>query len=241
LLGTFPAFRYWCNANRSLIVIVFDLSRLTLSIPSWSRRSGWASTSVGIQKPDGCGKIIKVSPFFTIGHSTRQIDEFVELLNASQVGLVVDVRAIPRSRTNPQYNRDTLPKTLSGFQIAYEYIAELGGRRTHAQDIPPSINGYWENQSFHNYADYAMGSSFHLGFAKLRQLGRTRRCTVMCAEVVWWRCHRRIIADYLLAAGETVFHILGPGAVNPASLTPAAIPHPDGTLTYPAKRESGAA
>jgi uncharacterized protein (DUF488 family) len=181
------------------------------------------------------------SPFFTIGHSTRQIGEFVELLNASQVGLVVNVRAIPRSRTNPQYNRETLPETLSGFEIAYEYIAELGGRRTRARDVPSSINGYWENQNFHNYADYAMGSSFHSGFAKLLELGRDRRCTVMCATAVWWRCHRRIIADYLLAAGETVFHILGPGPVNPASLTPAAIPHPDGALTYPAKHESGAA
>ncbi len=176
------------------------------------------------------------SPFFTIGHSTRQIGEFVELLNASQVGLVVDVRAIPRSRTNPHYNAETLPDTLSGFQIVYAHIAELGGRRTRARDVPPDVNGYWENQSFHNYADYAMGSRFHSGLSTLRELGHARRCTVMCAEAVWWRCHRRIIADYLLAAGETVFHIIGPGAVDPASLTPAAIPHPDGALTYPARR-----
>src|SRR5258706_1343788 len=117
------------------------------------------------------------SPFFTIGHSTWPIGEFVELLNASQVRLVVDVRAIPRSRTNPQFNRETLPEALSGFEIAYEYIAELGGRRTRARDVPPSKNGYWENQNFHNYADYAMGSSsFHSGFAKLLELGRARRC-----------------------------------------------------------------
>ena len=180
-------------------------------------------------------------PFFTIGHATRQIDEFVELLKTSQVGLVVDVRTIPRSRKNPQYNRDTLPETLSAFQIAYEHIAELGGRRSKARDIPPDVNGYWENQSFHNYADYAMGDSFHSGFARLRELGRARCCTVMCAETVWWRCHRRIIADYLLASGETVFHILGPEAVNPASITPAAVRHPEGTLTYPAKPEIGTA
>ena len=181
------------------------------------------------------------SPFFTIGHSTRQIGELVELLTASQVGLLVDVRSIPRSRTNPQYNRETFPGTLSGFQIAYAYIEELGGRRPKARDIAPGINGYWENQSFHNYADYAMGNSFHAGFARLLELGRARRCAVMCAEAVWWRCHRRIIADYLLAAGETVFHILGPRAVNPASLTPAAIAHPGGVLTYPAMHEGGAA
>jgi uncharacterized protein (DUF488 family) len=175
------------------------------------------------------------SPFFTIGHSTRQVGELAELLNASQVGLVVDVRAIPRSRANPQYNREIFPEALSGFQIAYEYIGELGGRRAKARDIAPNINGYWENQSFHNYADYAMGSSFHSGFAKLLELGCARRCAVMCAEAVWWRCHRRIIADYLLAAGETVFHILELGTVDPARLTPAAIPHPGGVLTYPAK------
>src|SRR3954454_15597208 len=175
------------------------------------------------------------APFFTIGHSTRQIEQFVELLQASRLSLVVDVRSIPRSRTNPQYNRERLPETLSQFQIGYAYIGELGGRRSLARDVPPSTNGYWENQSFHNYADYAMGSSFRIGLAKLLEVGRAERCTIMCSEAVWWRCHRRIIADYLLTAGETVWHILGPGAVNPASLTPAAIVNPDGTLSYPAK------
>jgi uncharacterized protein (DUF488 family) len=175
------------------------------------------------------------TPFFTIGHSTRQIEQFVELLRASRVSLVIDVRSIPRSRANPQYNRETLPKTLSEFQIGYAYIAELGGRRAQARDIPGDTNGYWENQSFHNYADYAMGSIFRSGFAKLLEAGRAQRCAVMCAEAVWWRCHRRIITDYLLTAGETVLHILGPGAVNPASMTPAALAHPDGTVTYPVK------
>jgi uncharacterized protein (DUF488 family) len=181
------------------------------------------------------------SPFFTIGHSTRDIGEFVTLLRASEVRLVIDVRAIPRSRTNPQYNRETLPETLSDFDIGYEYIAELGGRRPHAKGIPPEINGFWENQSFHNYADYAMGSPFHSGFARLLELGRGRRCAVMCAEAVWWRCHRRIITDYLLAAGEPVFHILGPDAVNPASPTPAVIADSDGALTYPGKPDGGLA
>jgi uncharacterized protein (DUF488 family) len=181
------------------------------------------------------------SSFFTIGHSSRDIGEFVALLRASQVRLVIDVRAIPRSRTHPQFNRESLPETLSGFEIGYEYIAELGGRRPQAKGVPPDINGFWENQSFHNYADYAMGSGFHSGFAKLLELGRSRRCAVMCAEAVWWRCHRRIITDYLLAAGEPVFHILGPDAVNPASPTPAAIPDSNGALTYPAGHEGGLA
>jgi uncharacterized protein (DUF488 family) len=181
------------------------------------------------------------SPFFTIGHSTRQIGEFVGLLRASQVRLMIDVRAIPRSRTNPQFNRETLPKTLSNFEIGYEYIAELGGRRPLTQGVPPDINGFWENQSFHNYADYAMGGGFHSGFVKLLELGRSPRCAVMCAEAVWWRCHRRIITDYLLAAGEPVFHILGPGAINPAKPTPAAIAHSGGALSYAAGHEGGTA
>jgi uncharacterized protein (DUF488 family) len=173
-------------------------------------------------------------PYFTIGHSTRPIGEFVDLLAASEVGLVVDVRTVPRSQTNPQYDREALPGSLSGFQIAYEHVAVLGGRRARAQDIAPDVNAFWENQSFHNYADYAMGGGFRSGLARLRELGRVRRCAVMCAEAAWWRCHRRIIADYLLVAGERVFHILGPNAVAPASLTKAATPQPDGALTYPA-------
>ena len=173
-------------------------------------------------------------PFFTIGHSTRPIDEFIDLLAASQIGLVVDVRTVPRSRTNPQYNRESLPESLSNFQIAYEHIAELGGLRPRAHDIAPRVNGFWKNQSFHNYADYAMGAGFQFGFTRLRESGSVRRCAVMCAEAVWWRCHRRIITDYLLIAGERVFHILGPKAVTPASLTKGAILQPGGVLTYPA-------
>ena len=174
-------------------------------------------------------------PFFTIGHSTRLIGEFIDLLADSKVCLVVDVRTIPRSRTNPQYNRETLPDSLSECQIAYEHIAELGGRRSRAREIPPDVNGFWENQSFHNYADYAMGDAFHLGLARLRALGHVRCCAVMCAEAVWWRCHRRIVADYLITAGERVFHILGSDAVTPASLTKVATANLDGALTYPAR------
>jgi uncharacterized protein (DUF488 family) len=174
-------------------------------------------------------------PYFTIGHSTRPIGDFIDLLIALEIGLIVDVRTIPRSRTNPQYNRETLPGSLSKFQIAYEHIAELGGRRVRAQGIAPDVNAFWENQSFHNYADYAMGDDFRSGLARLRELGSVRPCAVMCAEVVWWRCHRRIIADYLLIAGDRVFHILGPKAVVPASLTKAVTQQPDGALTYPAQ------
>jgi uncharacterized protein (DUF488 family) len=173
-------------------------------------------------------------PFFTIGHSTRSTEEFVGLLKNAGVKSVADVRTVPRSRTNPQYNRDILPQTLSEFQIDYEHIAALGGLRGHRRDVAESVNAFWQNQSFHNYADYAMSDGFRDGLIRLRNLGHARRCAIMCAEAVWWRCHRRIIADYLIAAGETVFHILGDSRVEEARLTEAAIVDPNGTLVYPA-------
>jgi len=174
-------------------------------------------------------------PFFTIGHSSLPIGKFIELLTASEIGIVVDVRTVPRSRTNPQYNREAFPESLSGFQIAYEHVAELGGLRARAKDIAPDVNAFWQNQSFHNYADYAMSGGFRSGLARLRDLGRVRRCAVMCAEAVWWRCHRRIIADYLVVGGDQVFHILAPGKVAIASLTTGARPGPRDTVTYPAE------
>jgi uncharacterized protein (DUF488 family) len=134
----------------------------------------------------------------------------------------------------PQYNGDALPQTLSALQIEYAYIAALGGLRGRALDIAGSVNAFWENQSFHNYADYAMTDAFRAGLAELRALGHARRCAVMCAEAVWWRCHRRIIADYLIAAGETVFHILRAGQLAPARPTDAVRPGPRETLIYPA-------
>jgi uncharacterized protein (DUF488 family) len=161
-------------------------------------------------------------PFYTIGHSTRSIEEFVELLRGPDVRIVVDVRTVPRSRTNPQYNRDVLPDTLAKFQISYEHIAALGGLRGHKRDVPASVNAFWQNASFHNYADYALSDSFRQGFARLQEIGHATTCAIMCAEAVWWRCHRRIISDYLLAAGETVFHILGPHHIEPARLTEGA-------------------
>src|SRR3569623_3418207 len=161
-------------------------------------------------------------PFFTIGHATRPIEEFVALLQDVSVTYLVDVRTVPRSRTNPQYNRATLPRTLEAVSIGYEHVAALGGLRSRKREVPREINAFWQNDSFHNYADHAMGAAFHEGLAHLRELGQAQRCAIMCAETVWWRCHRRIITDYQLAAGETVFHILGPAQVKQAEKNPAA-------------------
>lgn len=172
--------------------------------------------------------------FYTIGHSTRTVAELAALLHEAGADLVADVRTVPRSRTNPQFNKDTLPAALAGYGIGYRHISALGGLRGHRKGAGASLNGFWENASFRNYADYAMTAGFRDGLAELDALGRQHTCAVMCAEAVWWRCHRRIIADYLIAAGEPVRHILGPGHIAPASMTPAARPQPDGSLIYPA-------
>ena len=180
------------------------------------------------------------NPFFTIGHSTRPIEEFVSLLVEAEAALVVDVRTVPRSRFNPQFNRDALSASLAARGVAYEHLAALGGLRGTQSDVAPETNAFWENASFHNYADYAMGEDFRSGLRTLRELGKTARSCVMCAESLWWRCHRRIIADYLIAAGEDVFHILGEGHIEPAHSTPAARLGPRGTLVYPKEhRETG--
>ena len=173
-------------------------------------------------------------PFFTIGHSDRRLDEFLGLLREARVELVADVRKIPRSRANPQFNVDALPDALVACDIRYEHMAALGGLRGRSKAVPPDTNAFWTNESFHAYADYALTPPFRAGLARLRDAGHGRRCAIMCAEAVWWRCHRRIVADYLLAAGETVFHILRPGDPEPARLTPEAVVRSDGTIVYPA-------
>ena len=171
-------------------------------------------------------------PIYTVGHSTRTIEGFVDLLRCGPVELLVDIRSTPRSRTNPQYNLDTLPEALAAYQIGHIRIAELGGRRPKSKTVPPEINAFWTNQSFHNYADYALSYAFHAGLAQLRALSSDRRCAVMCSEAVWWRCHRRFVADYLLAEGREVFHLMGEARVDPAKMTPAA--KPEGrALVYP--------
>ncbi len=175
----------------------------------------------------------RLNPFFTIGHSTRTVDELVALLREAGCDLLVDVRSVPRSRTNPQFNADALPGSLAPAGIAYRHLAALGGLRAHRKDAPPSPNTWWENASFRNYADYAMSAAFRAGLAELRVLGATHRCAIMCAEAVWWRCHRRIITDYLLAGGDSVFHIMGHGHIDAATRTPAAQPQADGKLVYP--------
>jgi uncharacterized protein (DUF488 family) len=112
-------------------------------------------------------------------------------------------------------------------------MSVLGGRRGVVKSISPDVNGLWRNLSFHNYADYALSAEFSEGLQDLLERGREQRCTIMCSEAVWWRCHRRIVTDYLIASGETVFHIMGPGRLEPAQLTQGAVIRLDGKVVYP--------
>lgn len=176
---------------------------------------------------------------FTIGHSTRTLAEFVALLAQVSVNLLVDVRSIPRSRTNPQFNADALPAPLAAVGIGYRLLPALGGRRHRKKGAASSPNMFWQVLAFRNYADYASTDVFHAGLEELKALARDHRCAIMCAEAVWWRCHRRIIADYLLAEGFAVEHVMGLGKVDPAKLTPGAQILSTGRLVYPAAENAG--
>ena len=174
---------------------------------------------------------------YTIGHSTRSVEELIALLREAGVAALADVRSVPRSRTNPQFNADTLPAVLAEAGIAYRHMKGLGGLRRASRD-GTSPNTMWRREGFRAYADYAMTPDFRAALQELQALARETPTAVMCAEAVWWRCHRRIIADYLLAGGWEVRHILGPSQMEAASLTPGAVVGGDGTLTYPAEQGS---
>jgi len=176
-----------------------------------------------------------VLPVFTIGHSNRPFEDFAAILKDARVEQVADVRTVPRSRANPQYNADALPNELAGSGIEYERFTELGGLRGRSHEVPPEVNGFWQNTSFHNYADYAMSDSFAAGLDRLTAVAEKKSTAIMCAEAVWWRCHRRIIADYLIARGRTVLHLMGNGRIEPAQLTFAA-ENRGGILLYPEEK-----
>ena len=171
-------------------------------------------------------------PFFTVGHSTRAIEDFVDLLRVGGVEIVIDIRTVPRSRTNPQFDEDGLGEALARYRIGHGRIPALGGLRSRRREVPPELNGWWENRSFHNYADHALSEDFRAGLEELVALGRERRVAMMCSEAVWWRCHRRIVADHLIARGETVFHLMDKGRAEPARLSEGARAA-EGLVTYP--------
>ena len=166
---------------------------------------------------------------FTIGHSNRTLEEFVDLLRAHGIERVIDVRTIPRSHHNPQFNRESLSASLRGRKIRYVHLKKLGGLRRPA---PDSINLGWRNASFRGYADYMQTPEFATALERAKRLATTHRAALMCAEAVPWRCHRLLIADALLVRGVTVRHIVSRSRANPHKLTPFAQVRAD-HITYP--------
>lgn len=165
----------------------------------------------------------------TIGHSTRTLDEFLSLLEKYQVSLVADVRTVPRSRHNPQFNKETFPESLQAKGVRYVHMPELGGLRRANSD---SINLAWENKTFRGYADYMQTKDFTDGLLKLVALARENRVALMCAEAFPWRCHRNLISDALSVRSIVIRHILTEDSFTTHELTPFALV--DGTrITYP--------
>ena len=144
---------------------------------------------------------------WTIGHSNRSLDDFLALVAAFVIEVLVDVRRFPGSRKHPHFNQAELSKSLAEVDVEYEFFPELGGRRKPRADSP---NTAWRNESFRAYADYMETEEFRAGIERLLAVANERRVAVMCSEAVWWRCHRSLIADYLKAAGIEVQHILSP-------------------------------
>ena len=155
----------------------------------------------------------------TIGHSNRSIEEFVELLKRNHIACVLDIRTVPKSRHNPQFGQDQLPGSLAAAGIEYRYLAGLGGLRKPRPDSP---NAGWRNTSFRGYADYMQTGEFARNVDTVIELAQDRRCALMCAEAVPWRCHRSLVADALLVRGIPVEEIIGPQTPRPHKLTPFA-------------------
>jgi uncharacterized protein (DUF488 family) len=170
-----------------------------------------------------------VTKIWTIGHSTRTIEEFIGALQANGIKLVADVRLLPGSKRYPQFNKEELAKSLKQDGIGYEHFLELGGRRKARKD---SHNTAWRNESFRGYADHMETAEFTSGIARLRKMADSDGSTaIMCAEAVWWRCHRSLIADYLKAHGVEVIHSIDARKTQPHPFTSAA-KIVDGKLSY---------
>jgi uncharacterized protein (DUF488 family) len=168
---------------------------------------------------------------WTVGHSTHPLDAFVALLVAHDIAQVADIRTVPRSRRHPHFDTDALARSLPERGVAYVHLPRLGGWRHANADSPHDA---WRNLSFRGYADYAMGEEFADGLAQLRGIAAKRRTAMMCSETLWWHCHRRLVADRLLVAGDTVGHISSGGRVSEHELTTFATVELDGQITYSA-------
>lgn len=167
---------------------------------------------------------------YTIGHSTRSIEQFLGLLQAHNIEELVDVRTVPKSRHNPQFGQEELAAALQQAGIGYMHLGKLGGLRHSSKD---SVNLGWQNSSFRGFADYMATPEFQQGLDELKAIAEKKRVTIMCAEAVPWRCHRSLIADALTTQGWQVLHIQSKKTASPHELTPF-LKVQDGKLTYPA-------
>lgn len=174
------------------------------------------------------------STLWTVGHSTRPIEEFIGLLQTHGIQLMVDVRTIPFSRRNPQFHQESLAQSLREAGLQYRHMPVLGGRR---KSRPDSVNVGWRNQGFRGYADYMQTQEFWDALEELVDIGQQSPSVVMCAEAVPWRCHRSLIADALVIRGWTVQHIISASSLKTHTLTPFAKPEA-GRLTYPSESPS---
>jgi len=193
--------------------------------------SSEVETSLTVLKED----IRSTRQMWTIGHSTRKIERFTSLLEENGIKLVADVRGLPGSKRYPQFNKEALAQSLRERGIGYEHLPDLGGRR---KPKPDSRNTAWRNASFRGYADYMETEEFHKGVRRLLDLANEAgRAAIMCAEAVWWRCHRALISDYLKAQGIEVTHIVDANKSEPHPYTSAAR-MVDGTLSYTNDRDA---
>lgn len=180
-----------------------------------------------------------MATFHTIGHSNLRLQQFIDLLDENRIRGLADVRKLAGSNKYPHFNAESLDRSLAESKIQYEHFPQLAGRRTVSKDVPFEVNAWWTNRSFHNYADYALSTEFEEGLDSLIQLGERKSMVVMCSEAVWWRCHRRIITDYLLARDHQVQHILGPGQVKTADSSAGAVRGTGAQVLYPTENNLG--
>lgn len=168
---------------------------------------------------------------WSVGHSTHTLEVFTALLGAHGIELLADIRTVPKSRRHPHFHTDGLARSLPERSLLYRHLSRLGGWRRADVDSP---NGAWRNLSFRGYADYALTEGFAAGLDELRDLASVHRTAIMCSEALWWRCHRRLVADRLVAAGDFVWHIGSGGRASQHQLTLFAMVDAGGRVTYPA-------
>jgi uncharacterized protein (DUF488 family) len=172
---------------------------------------------------------------FTIGHSTHLLDRFLALLTGHRIEALVDIRRFPGSRKHPQFNQDDLSSALQKAGIEYHWLEALGGRRGKRRNGSATVNLGLQNAGFRNYADYMLTEEFREGVGKLLEVARQKRTAIMCAEGLFWRCHRRLVSDFLIASGVPVQHIMPTGELRPHKLTSGAVIE-DGQVTYPGEK-----